>query len=49
MDIGSGIAVAGVWVMVGMLGLSKTVTGIGYIVGVIAASLVTCFAIFGAA
>lgn len=41
MDIGSGIAIAGAWIMVGMLGLSKTVTGLGMWIGVFIAMAVT--------
>lgn len=37
MDIGSGIAIAGVWVMVGMLGLSSSVTSGGVWIGVLLA------------
>lgn len=41
MDIGSGIAIAGAWIMVGMLGLSKTVTGLGMWIGTTCALVVT--------
>jgi len=41
MTIGDGIAIAGVWVFVGILGISKSVTGIGLILGIICAAIVT--------
>lgn len=41
MDIGTGIAIAGVWIFAGLMGLSKNVTGIGLIVALICAGVVT--------
>ena len=41
MSIGAGIAIAGVWIFAGMLGISKTVSGVGLWVGIIAAVIVT--------
>ena len=43
MDIGTGIAIAGVWVFAGMLGSSKVVTSIGAYIGIIVAIGVTVF------
>jgi len=45
MDIGTGIAIAGVWLMVGMFGLSKTITGGGILLAVVVASVVTAILI----
>ena len=45
MDLGTGIAIAGVWIFAGMLGLSKTVTGQGLLFGMLLAvgiTLVLC-------
>lgn len=47
MSIGAGIAIAGVWVMVGMLGMAKQVTPIGFLVGVAVALAVTVAALVG--
>ena len=41
MEIGTGIAIAGAWIFAGMLGVSKTVSGVGLWVGIIAAAIVT--------
>lgn len=41
MSTGTGIAIAGAWVMVGMIGLSPTVSGMGLTYGFILASVVT--------
>lgn len=43
MEIGTGIAIAGVWLFVGMLGLSKQVTGFGLVVGIFVAAWITVF------
>lgn len=41
MDIGTGIAIAGVWVFAGMIGASKSVTGYGALLTIVVAGLVT--------
>ena len=41
MDIGTGIAIAGAWICVGMLGLSRTVTAMGFWLGIACAFVVT--------
>jgi len=41
MTLGSGIAIAGVWIFAGLMGLSKTVTGLGLFLSMTLASLVT--------
>jgi hypothetical protein len=41
MTIGTGIAIAGVWIFVGMLGISKTVTSYGLILGILVAGFIT--------
>jgi len=41
MSIGDGIAIAGVWLFVGLLGVSKTVTAVGLWLGIICAAIVT--------
>ena len=41
MEIGNGIAIAGLWIFVGMLGLSKTVSGMGMWIGLIIAIIMT--------
>lgn len=41
MDIGTGIAIAGVWLFPAASALSKTVTGAGFWISIIAASVVT--------
>ena len=41
MDIGTGISIAGVWVMVGMLGMSHSVTAIGLVIGAAVAGVLT--------
>ena len=41
MDIGTGIAIAGVWVFAGMLWTSKQVTGVGALFGIVCAIFVT--------
>lgn len=41
MDIGSGIAIAGVWVFAGMMGVSKYVSAFGLWLGIIAATVIT--------
>jgi len=41
MGIGTGIAIAGVWIMVGMLGMSHSVTAIGLVIGAVVAGCLT--------
>jgi len=41
MEIGTGIAVCGVWLFAASCALSKTVSAIGLWIGIIAASIVT--------
>lgn len=41
MTIGTGIAIAGVWIFAGLVSHSKTTTGIGMWLGIIIASVVT--------
>lgn len=41
MDIGAGIAIAGVWVFAGMMGMSSTVSADGLWFGIIAATVIT--------
>ena len=48
MSIGDGIAIAGVWIFAGMLGLARLVTPIGFIIGVAIAGGVTIALIAGA-
>jgi len=43
MDIGSGIAIAGAWLMVGMLGIAPKVSGAGMWLGVLLAIGVTIY------
>ena len=43
MSMGTGIAIAGAWIFAGMLGLSKTTTGVGLLIGIICAGVVTAF------
>lgn len=43
MDVGSGIAIAGVWICVGMCGLSSSVTGTGFVLAGIGALVLTYF------
>lgn len=41
MDIGTGIAIAGVWIFAGMLGVSQRITGAGLLFGILCAIFVT--------
>jgi hypothetical protein len=41
MDIGTGIAIAGVWIFAGLMGASKTVTSTGLILALVIAGVVT--------
>ena len=41
MDIGTGIAIAGVWIFAGIFGASKVVTSIGVYIGIAIAIAVT--------
>ena len=41
MTIGTGIAIAGVWIFAGMLGISKSVNGVGLIIAILCAVTVT--------
>lgn len=41
MDIGTGLAIAGVWIFAGALGVSRTVTGSGFLFGIAVAIGVT--------
>ena len=41
MDIGTGIAIAGVWVFVGLTSLSSTVSGIGWLISIAIAIITT--------
>lgn len=43
MEIGNGIAIAGVWIFVGMVGISKTTTSFGLYVGMFVGMLVTTY------
>ena len=43
MDIGTGIAIAGVWVMVGAVALSKTITSYGWVLSLVIAIIVTVY------
>ena len=43
MTIGTGIAIAGVWIFVGMVWMSNSVTSLGYLVALFAALCVTWF------
>ena len=41
MGIGEGIAIAGVWLFAGACAISKTVTGVGLVLAIIVAGIVT--------
>ena len=41
MDIGTGIAIAGVWVFVGLASLSPTVSGNGWFLSIVIAAVTT--------
>lgn len=41
MDIGTGIAIAGVWVFAGLMGISDTVSGGGLVFAILIAATVT--------
>ena len=41
MDVGTGIALAGVWLFVGMTGLSNTITTLGFVLSLVCAIGVT--------
>lgn len=41
MGIGAGIAIAGIWVFAGMMGMSRTVSAFGLWLGIIAATVIT--------
>lgn len=43
MDIGTGIAIAGIWGCVGLLGLSKSITSFGFMLGMLVATALTIF------
>lgn len=43
MGIGNGIAIAGLWIMVGMLGLSQTVANSAFWAGVLIAIATTIY------
>ena len=43
MELGTGIAIAGVWVFSGLLCLSKTTTSFGVYLAIIVAAAVTAF------
>jgi len=41
MDIGTGLAIAGVWIFAGALGVSRSVSGNGLLLGIVVAIGVT--------
>jgi len=41
MDIGTGVAIAGVWCFAGLLGVSESVSGLGFMIGIVVAIGVT--------
>lgn len=41
MEIGTGIAIAGVWIFAGMMGISNTVSSFGLFLGIGCAAVVT--------
>jgi len=43
MDIGTGIAIAGVWIFAGLVGASNTTTSLGLYIGIVVAVLTTIY------
>lgn len=43
MDIGTGIAIAGIWLSVGLCGLSKTVAALGWLLLIVIAVILTMY------
>lgn len=41
MELGTGIAIAGIWIFAGMMGMSRSVTGLGTLVAVLVAIAMT--------
>ena len=41
MDIGTGVAIAGVWIFAGMTGMSRTVSSDGFLLAIVVAVIVT--------